>query len=118
MRNSGFEVITSHTKDNKSFFDYEPDIGYDVIVTNPPYSLKDEFLQRCYELKKPFMLLLPVTAFEGIERGKMFRENGVEVLVFDKRINYMKEQGKKGAWFNTSWFCHNVLEDKLIFHKL
>ena len=98
LRERGFTVITSHTNTNKSFF--------------------DEFLERAYELNKPFMMLLPITAFEGIVRGKLFRENGVEVLVFDKRINFMKEQGKKGAWFNTSWFCNKVLPEKLIFHKL
>ena len=118
LREKGFTVITSHTNTNKSFFDYEPTEDYDVIVTNPPYSLKDEFLERAYELNKPFMMLLPITAFEGIVRGKLFRENGVEVLVFDKRINFMKEQGKKGAWFNTSWFCNKVLPEKLIFNKL
>jgi tRNA1(Val) A37 N6-methylase TrmN6 len=39
LTNNGFNVITSHVKDNKSFFDYEPD-NYDIIITNPPYSLK------------------------------------------------------------------------------
>lgn len=118
LRDNGFTVITSHIVDKKSYFDYEPQENYDIIITNPPYSLKDEFLKRSYELQKPFMLLLPITAFEGIERGKMFRENGVEVLVFDRRINFMQKQGKKGAWFNTSWFCNNVLDRQLIFHKL
>lgn len=95
-----------------------------MIITNPPYSLKDDFLKRCYEYKKPFCLLLPITALEGKVRGQMFRENGIEVLVLDGRVQFMKNmikdynKSKSGSWFNTSWFCWNVLKDKLIFEKL
>ena len=95
-----------------------------MIITNPPYSLKDEFLKRCYEYKKPFCLLLPITALEGKARGQMFRENGIEVLVLDGRVQFMENmikdynKTKSGNWFNTSWFCWNVLKDKLIFEKL
>ena len=40
-------------------------VQFDCIITNPPFSLKQEFLQRCYELGKPFALLLPLTTFES-----------------------------------------------------
>src|SRR3970040_93399 len=36
--------------------------SWDYIITNPPYSLKDKWLKRCYELSKPFALLMPITA--------------------------------------------------------
>lgn len=28
-----------------SFFDYDPDCGYDVIIGNPPYSMALEFIK-------------------------------------------------------------------------
>ena len=115
LKENGFKVISTHIKDGKNFFDYEPE-EYDLIITNPPYSLKDDFLQRAYELNKPFCFLLPLTSLEGIKRGEMFRQYGIEVLVLDKRVNFMKE--KKSCWFNTSWFCWNVLPKRLIFEKL
>ena len=107
------KVISSDKDDN--FFLYLPD-NFDMIITNPPYSLKDEFLERCYKLGKPFCLLLPVTALEGKRRGKLFRENGIELLVFDKRINFIDQ--KKNCWFNTSWFCWKVLPYDLMFEEL
>lgn len=111
---NGFSVV--HTsKEEIDFLKDEPNFEFDMIVTNPPYSLKDEFLEKCYELGKPFCLLLPITSLEGIKRGKMFRENGIEVLVFDKRCNFMNT---KGNWFNTSWFCWHVLPEKLVFKEL
>ena len=78
-----------------------------MIITNPPYSLKDEFLKKCYEYNKPFCLLLPITALEGKTRGELFREKDIQVIVFDGRVEYLNN--KKGNWFNTSWFCWKVL---------
>lgn len=103
LRKAGYNVITSHIEDGKDFFYYEPE-QYDMIITNPPYSKKDKFLKRAYELKKPFMFLLPLTSLEGIERGKMFNKNGIQVLIPNKRFNFKPEK-KSGAWFQTSWFC-------------
>lgn len=91
----------------------KPDFDFDVIITNPPYSLKNEFLKKCYEYNKPFALLLPLTALEGKERGKLYKNKGIEIIVLNKRINFMKE--KNNVWFNTSWFCHEICKELLNF---
>ena len=103
LRDVGYNVITSHIEDGQDFFKYEPE-NYDMIITNPPYSLKNKFLKRAYDLKKPFMFLLPLTTLEGIERGKMFNKNGIQMLIPNKRFNFKPEKNS-GAWFQTSWFC-------------
>ena len=117
LKNNGYEVISTHKKDF-DFLNDETDFEFDMIITNPPYSLKDEFIKKCYEYKKPFALLLPLTSLEGINRGKMYRENGIQLLVFDRRCNFIYEKKKKSNWFNTSWFCWNVLPKQLIFEEL
>lgn len=116
LKEHGCNVISTDKEEN--FFEYVPKEHFDMIITNPPYSLKDEFLKKCYEYKKPFALLLPLTSLEGIKRGKMYRENGIELLVFDRRCNFIYDNAKKSNWFNTSWFCHNVLPKQLIFEEL
>lgn len=122
LKEHGCEVISTDKEEN--FFEYVPDKHFDMIITNPPYSLKDDFIKKCYEWNKPFCLLLPITALEGKTRGAMFRKYGIEVMVFDGRVQFMENMvenyGKKksGNWFNTSWFCWNVLPDKLIFEEL
>lgn len=115
LKKNGYTVISTH----KSEFDFltdKPDFEFDIIITNPPYSLKDEFLTKCYSYDKPFALLLPITALEGVRRGGLFRKHGIELLVFDKRINYMKN--KKSVWFNTSWFCYKILPQDLLFEEV
>ena len=111
LRQNGFKVINT-CKAEIDFLEDEP-LDYDVIITNPPYSIKDKFIKRCYELDKPFMLLLPLTALEGKERNKLYKEKGIELIVLDKRINFMKN--KNNVWFNTSWFCHGICKKKLNF---
>ena len=122
LKEHGCEVISTDKEEN--FFEYIPDKHFDMIITNPPYSLKDDFIAKCYEWGKPFALLLPITSLEGKFRGSLFRKYGIEVMVFDGRVQFMENMvenyGKKksGNWFNTSWFCWNVLPKQLIFEEL
>lgn len=115
LREEGYKVISTN-KEKLDFLIDEPDFDFDCIITNPPYSIKDQFIKRCYELNKPFMLLLPLTALEGKARNKLYRKYGVEVIVLDKRINFMKN--KKNVWFNTSWFCRGITEKQLNFEEV
>lgn len=112
---NGFKVIATK-KEEIDFLKDDPLFKFDVIITNPPYSLKNKFIKRCYELNKPFMLLLPITALEGKERGKLYKENGLELIILNKRINFMKN--KNNVWFNTSWFCRGICKKQLNFEKV
>lgn len=117
----GHKVITSHQWDGKDFFDYTKEelkaLGIDYIISNPPYSSKDKVLEKLYELGKPFAMLLPIATMEGIKRGQMFSDYGIEILVLNTRINFMEGQGKS-SYFNTSYFCKGILHKELVFHKL
>jgi predicted methyltransferase len=114
LKKHGCKVISTGKAEN--FLTYKPKEDFDMIITNPPYSLKDKFIERCYELKKPFCLLLPITAIEGRKRGEMYRKHGIQLLIFDRRIEFINN--KKGNWFNSSWFCWKVLPESLIFKEL
>lgn len=75
-----------------------------ALVLNPPYNNKDNFLRKCYELGKPFAMLLPVAALQGQTRGKMFMEYGVSVLVYNKRLDFT---GGGAPNFGNAWFMGN-----------
>ena len=78
---------------------------FDCIVTNPPYSKKYQFIEKCYKQNKPFALLLPITALEGKRRGKLFQKYGIQLMIPNKRINFETPSGKgSGAWFQVAWF--------------
>jgi hypothetical protein len=104
LQEEGFKVIGNS---NDDFFD--ENIEFDCIVTNPPYSKKYEFLKRCYELEKPFALLMPLSTLEGKKRGELYAKYGIQLIIPNKRINFVTPSGKgSGAWFQTAWFTYGL----------
>lgn len=115
LKENGFKVVST-SKNELDFLKDKPNFEFDVIITNPPYSNKNEFIKKCYEYEKPFLLLLPLTALEGKERNELYEKYGIELIVLNKRINFMKS--KKNVWFNTSWFCNGICKKQLNFEKV
>jgi len=115
FRKQGFDIFGTDIKNGYDFLTSDRD-DFDCIITNPPFSLKDKWLEKCYSYKKPFALLLPLTALEGKHRGELYNQYGIEVIILDGRVQYM---GKGNCWFNSSWFCWGMnLPEKLNFRKL
>jgi hypothetical protein len=116
----GYKVIYSHIDDGKNFFEFEPQESYDIIVSNPPFSIKDDIVKHLYELNKPYAILLPIPSLQGQKRFPYIKE--CEALIFDKRINYytdlQKKEVQKGVSFGSFYLCRNVLPERLIFEEL
>lgn len=55
----GYKVVRSSLAEGQDFFEYEPE-HWDLIVSNPPFSIKDKVLERLYSFNKPFAVLLPL----------------------------------------------------------
>jgi len=106
LEKRGFRVLSSN-----DFFN-ETRNGFDIIISNPPYSKKDDFIKKCYEIGKPFALLLPINAFEGLKRQALYKQYGIQVLLPNKRIDF---NGKGSPWFYTAWFCWKLLPKDIMF---
>lgn len=119
LETKGYDVVATDIREGNDFLKYTPD-KFDCIITNPPYSIKQKFLQRCYDLGKPFALLLPLTTFETQKRQDLFNRYGIEVIMFDKRINFKTPSGQGGgSWFATAWFTNGLgIGKQLTFVKL
>jgi hypothetical protein len=119
LRTRGHRVTGSDVRSGQDFLTWKPDSSWDCVVTNPPYSKKDEFLARCYALGKPFALLMPVAAVGEQGRMNLYREHGIQLLLPDKRINFQTPTGgPSSAWFFTAWFCWQFdLPRDLIFWR-
>lgn len=110
LREQGYRVVAGDIITGQDFLTSEPN-QFDCIVTNPPFSIKQKFLARAYELGKPFAFLLPLTTFETRARQQLFIRHGLEVVMFDKRINFARagEADAAGsAWFATAWFTNGL----------
>ena len=102
LRKWGFNVIGTDILTGTDFLTDKID-RFDCIVTNPPYSKKEEFITRCYTLGKPFALLMPLTTLEGQKRQALFKKYGLQLILLNRRINFEKIGNVSGSWFATCW---------------
>lgn len=104
----GFRVNSGEILTGDNFFDYPKKwCDANCQVTNPPYSIKYQWLARSYHLELPFALLLPLETLGAAKGNKLFKEHGIEIIVMNPRINFkMPNVGYNGggAQFPTAWF--------------
>lgn len=106
LTSQGWSVKASELDWGQDYFSYQPD-AWDVQVTNPPYSIKYQWLKRAYELGKPFALLLPADALFAKRAQELFQKYGYQMLLPDKRIDYKTplKGWDSSAQFASAWFC-------------
>lgn len=77
------------------FFTYQPGFGFDAVVTNPPFSGKKKFFDRCLSYGVPFALLIPAD-YSGwvIQAMKV----GCEKIVPERRIDYYTPDTVELVW--------------------
>ena len=100
LRKLGFEVI----HENKDFFLHNEG---EIVVSNPPFSIKKEVLTRLKELGKPFILLLPTPTQQTNYFQDLFGSE-MQFIHPKSRIHYC-EPGTgtvvKGCSFDSLYFC-------------
>ena len=80
IQEAGHKVIFSHIDNGQNFFEYEPSEYYDYIISNPPFSIKDDILKRLTELSKPYAILLPLPTLQGQKRFEYLKDT--QALIF------------------------------------
>jgi hypothetical protein len=105
----GYDVSGSDIRvmDNRTelynFILEEPQIilGSGMIITNPPFSLKRKFYERCLLYKVPFALLIPADYSGWIIKAT---QDGAEKIIPTRRIDYITPTGLSGATGHTSYY--------------
>ena len=112
----GYNVVGTDVVDGVDFLTQSISTDWDMIVTNPPYSMKNEFVMKCYEYGKPFALLMPVSALETEKRQRWYRERGVQLLIPNRRIKYTTPGLiKSSPQFLSVWVCWGLLPTSIVF---
>ena len=120
FEDKGYKVICSHIDEGGDFFKYEPK-DYDIIISNPPYSLRNNILERLFNLKKPFAMLMNTNGlFDSKIRWNLFKHNNFSLIYLSGRVNYMKESGmveKSSPPFQSAYICSGLSEKQIIFEE-
>lgn len=118
----GFNVIFTHIDNGGDFFNLDaPECDY--IISNPPFSLKTQVLERLFNIGKPFAMLLGIVGlFESKKRFDMFSNNKFEIMYLNKRVAYIMDY-KTGVVagsppFQSVYLCHNMLDSQIVFKNI
>jgi hypothetical protein len=118
----GHKVIATHINNGEDFFTYKvPECDY--IISNPPYSLKGEVLQKLFDIGKPFAMLVGVVGlFESQKRFDMFKNNDFEILYMNRRIAYFKDYSEQkpslNPPFSSVYLCSKMLPKQIVFEEI
>ena len=111
------KVVFSHIEDNKDFYFYEPH-EWDIIISNPPFTNKRLIFERALSFNKPFALLMSNTWLNDSAPSQLFKIKDLQLLMFDKRINYINSNSTKQITFSSSYFCWNFLPKQIICENI
>lgn len=117
LRKLGFSAVGKDLSSRWNFLTSPfPMIDHGVILTNPPYDQKDQFLERAFSLGGRFAFLLPIESLGGKRRQRMYKEYGLQLILFPYRVNFITPNGGTSAWFPVAWFCYKFnLPNNLMF---
>ena len=107
-------VICSHIDYGLDFFEFEP-LGWDIIISNPPFTNKRGIFERALSFNKPFALLMTNTWLNDSAPKQLFKDKDLQLLMFDKRIDF---SGEKKITFSSSYYCWNFLDKQIVMREL
>lgn len=94
-----FPVYVTDIRDGTDFLQSSIDDA-DWIITNPPFSLAEEFIRHAAELNKPFAMLLKAQYWHAAKRAKLFEElppSYILPLTWRPDFFFKEHDGKKSG---------------------
>lgn len=106
LQNKGMEVTTCEIRHDKDFFDYGHDFtedhGFDLIFTNPPFSIAQEFIEHAMSLSTTVIMLLRINFLSSQKRydfWQQFPPDGLFVLSKRPSFTGTGTDSQEYAWF-------------------
>ena len=116
FRENGFKVVNSHIRYGQDFYEYQPP-EWDLIVSNPPFTNKKEIFQRAISFNKPFCLLMSLTWLNDSTPKKLFRNIGLQLLMFEERMTFEGQQDFGKINFSSAYYCRDFLPSQIVIRN-
>ena len=113
-------VIYSHISYKEDFFEWQPMIEWDMIISNPPFTNKRKYFERALSFNKPFALIMTNTWLNDSAPMRLFKDKDLQLLMFDKRMKFNSPDGRPNnkITFSSSYYCYNMLPKQIIMEEL
>jgi len=97
------------------FFE-DPSFEYDILVSNPPYSMKSKIFKRLAQIDKPYVMLVPVSTMTK-KFLKTYFQDKIQIIIPKSRIHFIKNGVQtKASWFDTLFIAYRMnLEKDITF---
>lgn len=105
--------VTSHDirTDGVDFLDYKPEKRFSMVITNPPFSLFDNFVKKAKETA-PIVIMIGKMNFFGAYRRAETWEHLKHVYVFNRQVDYRSPERDDGKFYCgnlvTGWFVWDM----------
>lgn len=118
LKKEGYDVVYGHIETGQDFFDYEkvPN-GVECIVSNPPFSKRDQIFERLYQFNIPFAMIMNFNGlFDSKSRFETFRDANFELLIPKGRIKFITNEGvQRSPSFQSVYVCNGLLPKQMVF---
>jgi hypothetical protein len=81
---------------------------YDVLITNPPFCLKHEFLAKVLESRKPAILLLPLQILTAKKSYDLLKSCSLDMMIFNPSPKFLHAGGERQVG-DCGWFFINMV---------
>jgi len=105
LKELGFNVIHEPI----DFFNDDTLPEYDLICSNPPFSLSKEVMNRLYELDKPFILIFPSSKI-NTQYFRKWKDKKLQIIIPRKRIQFIKngDELQNKCNFDCFYYCYKM----------
>ncbi len=102
LKELGFNVIHEEIdffKNNKG----------QIIVSNPPFSMAKDIMNRLFELDKPFILIFPSSKI-NTQYFRKWKDRNIQIIIPRKRIQFVKDGNKleNKCNFDCFYYCYKI----------
>lgn len=87
LRNAGYAVHSTDLKTGVNYLEQDNSHGAQAEITNPPFSLKEEFIRTAIRHNVPFAFLIPFDMNQWM--WDFFKNFGCQGIVPRRRINFI-----------------------------
>ena len=118
LTEQGFDVTYSHIDTGTDFFEINNLNDYDAIVSNPPFSKREQILPRLFESNVPFAMILNFNGlFDSNTRWHLFKDNEFELLIPNGRMGFFGDNYVTSQPSHQSiYVCRGILPKQIVFN--
>lgn len=117
----GYDHVIHNDED---FFENYDKYEYDIIITNPPYTIKKRIFKKLYEINKPFIVIVPIATITKLFIKEIFKSDveitdieKLQMIIPNKRMQFEKNGNQlKRCYFDCVFLCYKMnLKSSIVY---